>query len=120
LTAKSYAIFNSETLTPIAYKNYKDGIQVASISKVMTCYLSLLICKKYEINWKTYYVRVTEKASEILGTSAELQRGDVVNIEQLLYGLMLPSGNDASVAIAEALGKIIQKYKKKPTKKSFY
>jgi hypothetical protein len=33
---------------------------------------------------------------------------------------MLPSGNDASFAIAETLGKIIQKYKKKPTKKTFY
>jgi D-alanyl-D-alanine carboxypeptidase len=30
-----------------------------------------------------------------------------------MYGLMLPSGNDASVAIAEAVGKIIQKHKKK-------
>ena len=33
---------------------------------------------------------------------------------------MLPSGNDASVAIAETVGKIIQKYKKKPTRKTPY
>ena len=33
---------------------------------------------------------------------------------------MLPSGNDASVAIAETVGKIIQRYKKKPTKKTPY
>ena len=33
---------------------------------------------------------------------------------------MLPSGNDASVALAEGMGKIIQKHKKKETKKSYY
>ena len=54
------------------------------------------------------------------GTSAELQAGDVITLYDLLYGLMLPSGNDASVAIAETAGKIIQKFKKKPTKKSAY
>ena len=54
------------------------------------------------------------------GTSAELEAGDIVSIKELMYGLMLPSGNDASVALAEVIGKIIQKYKKKPTKKSYY
>lgn len=34
------------------------------------------------------------------GTSAELQAGDIISLKDLLYALMLPSGNDASVAIA--------------------
>jgi D-alanyl-D-alanine carboxypeptidase len=42
-----------------------------------------------------------------------LQAGDSLSIFQLLMGLMLPSGNDASIAIAETMGKIIQKHKKK-------
>lgn len=54
------------------------------------------------------------------GTSAQLQAGDVISLNSLLYGLMLPSGNDASVAVAEAIGKIIQKIKKKPSKKTYY
>lgn len=37
-----------------------------------------------------------------------------------MHGLMLPSGNDASVAIAESAGKIIQKFRKKPSKKCYY
>ena len=44
----------------------------------------------------------------------------MLTIHQLLYGLMLPSGNDASVAIAESVGKIIQKYKYKQTKRTYY
>jgi D-alanyl-D-alanine carboxypeptidase len=44
----------------------------------------------------------------------------MISVSNLLYGLMLPSGNDASVAIAESMGKIIQKYKNKPTRKTHY
>ena len=54
------------------------------------------------------------------GTSAELQAGDLLSLYDLLYGLMLPSGNDASVAIAEAAGKIIHRNKKKQTNKCYY
>ena len=47
------------------------------------------------------------------GTSAELEIGDCLTLEDLFYGLMLPSGNDAAVAIADTIGKIIQRYKKR-------
>ena len=38
--------------------------------------------------------------SSIGGTSAQLRKGQIYTIEQLLHGLMLPSGNDASLALA--------------------
>lgn len=41
------------------------------------------------------------------GTSAELIAGDTITVEQLLYGLMLPSGNDAAVALAKWAGALI-------------
>ena len=41
------------------------------------------------------------------GTSAELIAGDVISIEHLLYGLMLPSGNDAALALASWGGALI-------------
>ena len=86
----------------------------------MTCYLCILACKKYEIDFKNFVVRVSERAAEMPGTTAELQAGDLLTIQKLLYGLMLPSGNDASVVIAESIGKIIQKYHKKATNKNCY
>lgn len=86
----------------------------------MTCYLCLLVCKKYGIDPKSHMTRVSDKAGVMPGTSAELQAGDIVSLYDLLYGLMLPSGNDASVAIAETAGKIIQKFRKKPSKKCYY
>lgn len=36
----------------------------------------------------------------MIGTSAELQTGDILSIYDLLFGLMLPSGNDAAIALA--------------------
>lgn len=46
------------------------------------------------------YVTVDEVAGNMTGTSAELVAGDVLTVEELLYGLMLPSGNDAAIALA--------------------
>ena len=45
----------------------------------------------------------------INGTSARIRKGEVYTVEQLLYGLMLPSGNDASLALATWAGKILLK-----------
>ena len=44
-------------------------------------------------------------ASDIRGTTANLETGDVLTVEQMLYGLMLPSGNDAAFALAQYFGK---------------
>lgn len=51
-----------------------------------------------------FIVTVTSKAANVKGTSAELLPGDILTLEELFYGLMLPSGNDASFVIAENLG----------------
>lgn len=63
------------------------------------------------MNIKTSEVEVSDIASDIRGTCANLKTGDVLTVEQLLYGLMLPSGNDAAFALAQHFGKIL--YKKK-------
>ena len=39
-------------------------------------------------------------AANIRGTTANLEHGDTLSVDQLLYGLMLPSGNDAAFALA--------------------
>ena len=40
-------------------------------------------------------------AASVIGTSANLLKGDVVSVYHLLFGLMLPSGNDAAMALAQ-------------------
>jgi hypothetical protein len=45
-------------------------------------------------------IKIGKYESSIGGTSAELRPGQIYTLKQLLYGLMLPSGNDASLALA--------------------
>ena len=120
ITAKAYMVINGETLTPLAGRNTGSEMEIASLTKIMTCYLALLVCQKYGVDVYSHSVRVGERAAEMPGTTAELQSGDVLTIYELLLGLMLPSGNDASVAEAEAMGKVIQRHKKKESRRSFY
>lgn len=79
----------------------------------MTCYLAIMICIKYSIDVYTHEVTVTNKVKKAIGTSAELRKGDILTVYQLLLGLMLPSGNDAAIAVACAMGQIIHQNKKK-------
>jgi D-alanyl-D-alanine carboxypeptidase (penicillin-binding protein 5/6) len=66
----------------------------------MTCVLTLEICKDFCIDKYATEVTVGRMETTVGGTTADLEEGQVYTIEQLLYGLMLPSGNDASVALA--------------------
>lgn len=59
---------------------------------------------------KTEKAIVSERASKMPGTSAGFSYSDTLTIYDLLHGLMLPSGNDAAVSLAEWGGKIIRKY----------
>lgn len=49
-------------------------------------------------------VRVSEVASKIIGTTANLKAGTWITLRDLLYGMMLPSGNDAAYVLAETIG----------------
>ena len=62
----------------------------------MTCILSIKIAKEFKLDIKETKFKISEEAISISGTSAELQYRDILSINDLLYGLMLPSGNDAA------------------------
>lgn len=49
-------------------------------------------------------VRVTDVAAKMTGTSANLKAGNWITLRDLLYGTMLPSGNDAAYTLAEVIG----------------
>jgi D-alanyl-D-alanine carboxypeptidase (penicillin-binding protein 5/6) len=54
---------------------------------------------------------ITEEASQIIGTTAKLEAEDTLSYLQLLYGTMLPSGNDAAFSIAEHFGNVLVEFK---------
>lgn len=79
----------------------KDGYikrPVASITKVMTAIVAI------EHGNLKDEIRISKQATQVSGSSIYLEEGERFTLEDLLYGLMLRSGNDAAVAIAEHIG----------------
>ena len=76
----------------------------------------LNLVKKFNINMKQE-ISVDEEAASQIGTSARLRGGDCLTLKDLLYGMMLPSGNDAAWALAIHFGKILFKHLKKRNRK---
>ena len=62
------------------------------------------LVKRFKLNAKTLYFSVSENASETIGTTSNLEAGEWLLIENLFYALMLPSGNDAAIVLAENFG----------------
>ncbi len=73
-------------------------LPMASTTKIMTALVAL------ERGNLSDMVTVSSRASGVTGSSIHLQVGEKITLENLLYGLMLASGNDAAVAIAEHIG----------------
>jgi serine-type D-Ala-D-Ala carboxypeptidase (penicillin-binding protein 5/6) len=73
----------------------------------MTAYLSLLLIKELQIDPKNLYCRVSKSAATVGGTCAVLREGQRLSVYDLLFGLMLPSGNDAAMVLAEHFGRYL-------------
>ena len=74
--------------------------EIASLTKIMTALCTFELCEKYKMNRMSTYFKVTEWAARTNGTTANLVDHAWMSIEDLLYGLMLPSGNDAATVLA--------------------
>ena len=84
-------------------REYKKR-EVASLTKIMTSFVVITLCKQWNLSMTKTKILVSDVASDIRGTTANLCTGDLISIEKLLYGLMLPSGNDAAFALAQYFG----------------
>jgi len=93
--AKAYILMDYETGRVLMEKNADQRLPIASTTKIMTCLLALENCTLSE------KVTASKNASGVPGTSIYLSVGETLSMEDMLYGLMLRSGNDAAVAIAE-------------------
>ena len=87
-------------------KNAFERLYPASTTKIMTALLAVKYGNLEDM------VTVTEDAviTEAGATLADLKPGDTLTMEQLLYGLMLPSGNDAGAAIAVHMSQSIENF----------
>lgn len=83
----------------ILYSSHGDEeLPIASLTKIMTAIVAIEHGKMEDI------VKVTNQAYRKEGSSIYLELGEEMSLENMLYGLMLRSGNDAATAIAEHVG----------------
>ncbi len=76
----------------------------ASTTKMMTAYLVTSLAEK-DPNVLQEIVTFSERADKTPGSTSDVKAGEKLPVGELLYGMMLPSGNDAAVAFAEHFGK---------------
>ena len=95
INARSYIVLDRLSKNIIYGKNEFNKVKMASTTKIMT---AAIIIENCDLN-KT--VEVSKRAAGTGGSRLGLKTSDKITVRDLLYGLMLCSGNDAAVALAE-------------------
>lgn len=97
-TAHSYILMDMDTGRVIESKNKDTPMLIASITKIMTCLLAIE-SKKLEDE-----IIVDDVIKDSYGSGIYIEVGEKIKLIDLLYGLMLRSGNDAALMIAKYVG----------------
>ena len=104
INSRSAVIYDRVSKKVIWGKKEKEIRAMASTTKIMTAIVVLENSNLSDI------VTISKKAANTGGSSLKVNTGDKITINDLLYGLMLKSGNDAAVALAEHVGGSIEEF----------
>lgn len=102
ISAQSGILMDATTGRILFERNPDRQSLIASTTKIMT---ALVICEQCNVLDR---VKIPKEAVGIEGSSMYLQEGEVLTVQELLYGLMLRSGNDAAVALAIYCGGTVE------------
>ena len=95
-SARGCVVIETSTGRKLFAQNENKKMPMASTTKIMTAITAIENCDDLDEKFE-----VSPKAVGVPGTSLYLKKGDIYSTRDLLYALMLISGNDASIAIAE-------------------
>ncbi len=101
--AKSAIMIEASTGKIIFEKNSKEKLAMASMTKMMSLLLIMENIENGNIKWNEM-VTASENASSMGGSQIFLQTGEQMSVEDLVKGICIASGNDATVAMAERIG----------------
>lgn len=110
--SRACVVIDRNTNTILYGKNEKQKRKMASTTKIMT---STIIIESCNLNDT---IEISKKAAGTGGSRLGLKIGDKITVRDLLYGLMLRSGNDAAVALAEYAGGSIEGFAELMNKKA--
>jgi len=98
LSASSVTVMDMDTNRVLYSYNQNDKRLIASISKIMT---ALVTINNYDID---KVVTIDESVLKSYGSGIYVEVGEEISVKDLLYGLMLRSGNDAAIELANTVG----------------
>ncbi|MCD7840386.1 MAG: D-alanyl-D-alanine carboxypeptidase [Erysipelotrichaceae bacterium] len=101
---KAYIVMDSYNLTVLEGKNINEVQSVASISKIMTAIIAI-----ENGNLNDVYT-IGEEVNEAWGSGVYIHIGDTISLRDLLHGILLRSGNDASLVCAKNIGGDIETF----------
>ncbi len=94
VASRAFVIYDPQARVVILGKNEKLRFSPASTAKIMT---ASLVLEEYDLR----SVLVAKDVREAKGSKMHLEEGESITVENLLYGMMLPSGNDAALVLAK-------------------
>lgn len=100
ILAESVFLADGETLYPLYGKNEKERVPVASLTKIIT---ALVVLENYPEKLQNI-IEITPRETGITGDSIKLRAYEEISVENLLYGLLMMSGNDAAAALSDNFG----------------
>lgn len=98
LTAEAWILYDADSDVVLASRNAYEERPMASVTKIMT---ALVVVDNAELDEK---VRISEKAANVGESEIGLYAGERWEVKDLLAGLLIRSGNDAAMALAEHVG----------------
>lgn len=113
VNSENIIVLDRKTLLPLYEKNAHERTAMASTTKILTCVIALENSNKSDI------VTISKKASSISGSCLGLHSNTKITMNDLLYGLMLRSGNDCAIAIAEHISGSIEDFSNLMNQKAF-
>ena len=102
VSAQCAIMLDAQTGRVLYEKNADRRSLIASTTKIMT---ALVVCEQCNVLDR---VRIPKEAVGIEGSSIYLKEGEILTVQELLYGLMLHSGNDAATALAIYCGGTVE------------
>ena len=103
VTCKAWVIADNTSGEAIYEFNSHTALETASTTKIMTALVVLNYVAKHP-DQLSEKIEFSERADNTVGSTAGIRAGEQITVREALYGLLLPSGNDASVALAEEFG----------------
>lgn len=97
--ARGMVVLEGNTNTVLYSKNKDARLPMASTTKIATAIVAIENTDDFDKK-----IKISDKAIGIEGTSIYIKKGEELSMRELLYGLILASGNDCAVAIAESFG----------------